>query len=319
MQQRNKAFWTCNEQERRNMENIKIKAYAKINLSLDVTGRRDNGYHDVRMVMQSINLYDELTIYRIPWNETEGGNDASTKNCRITIESDTTAVPLNEDNLIYKAAKLIIDECGIKDGVRIVLKKNIPVAAGMAGGSTDAAAVFKGMNSLFELGLKQESLCDMGVKIGADVPYCIMGGTALSEGIGEILTPMRAMPGCVILIVKPDISVSTGYVYTAFDSLKDKMHPDVDAMISAIEQGDIREVSKLLGNSLEGITVEEYPIIREIKQIMLGNGALGALMSGSGPTVFGLFDDKTQAEETAKILRQLSGVKDIFVTEPYNV
>lgn len=319
MQQRNKAFWICNEQERRNMENIKIKAYAKINLSLDVTGRRDNGYHDVRMVMQSINLYDELTIYRIPWNEIKGGDDASTKNCRITIVSDTTTVPLNEDNLIYKAAKLIMDECGIKDGVRIVLKKNIPVAAGMAGGSTDAAAVFKGMNSLFELGLNQESLCDMGVKIGADVPYCIMGGTALSEGIGEILTPMRAMPGCIILIVKPDISVSTGYVYTAFDSLKEKIHPNVDAMISAIDQGDIREVSNLLGNSLEGVTVEEYPIIREIKQIMLGNGALGALMSGSGPTVFGLFDDKTQAEETAKILRQLSGVKDIFVTEPYNV
>ena len=164
------------------MENIEIKAYAKINLSLDVTGRRDNGYHDVRMVMQSINLYDELTICRVPCNETEGGNVAPDKNGRITIESDTTAVPLNEDNLIYKAAKLIMDECGIKDGVRIVLKKNIPVAAGMAGGSTDAAAVFKGMNSLFELGFEQERLCAMGVKIGADVPYCIMGGTALSEG-----------------------------------------------------------------------------------------------------------------------------------------
>lgn len=301
------------------MENIEIKAYAKINLSLDVTGRRDNGYHDVRMVMQSINLYDELTICRVPCNETEGGNDAPDKNGRITIESDTTAVPLNEDNLIYKAAKLIMDECGIKDGVRIVLKKNIPVAAGMAGGSTDAAAVFKGMNSLFELGLEQERLCAMGVKIGADVPYCIMGGTALSEGIGEILTPMRAMPGCIILIAKPDISVSTGYVYTAFDSLKEKMHPDVDAMISAIDMGDIREVSKLLGNSLEGVTQEEYPIIKEIKQIMLGNKALGALMSGSGPTVFGLYDDRVQAEETAKMLRQLSGIKDIFVTEPYNV
>lgn len=301
------------------MENIEIKAYAKINLSLDVTGRRDNGYHDVRMVMQSINLYDELTICRVPWNETEDGNDATDKNGRITIESDTTAVPLNEDNLIYKAAKLIMDECGIKDSVRIVLKKNIPVAAGMAGGSTDAAAVFKGMNSLFELGLEQERLCDMGVKTGADVPYCIMGGTALSEGIGEILTPMRAMPGCIILIAKPDISVSTGYVYTAFDSLKEKMHPDVDAMISAIDMGDIREVSKLLGNSLEGVTQEEYPIIKEIKQIMLGNKALGALMSGSGPTVFGLYDDRAQAEETAKMLRQLSGIKDIFVTEPYNV
>ena len=294
------------------MDHIKLKAYAKINLALDVTGRRDNGYHDVRMIMQSINLYDELLIFR---NSKDDMNDSR----RIIIETDSSEIPDNEDNLVYKAAKLFMDECGTENGVRIVLKKNIPVAAGMAGGSTDAAAVLKGMNSLFELELTQERLCEMGVKIGADVPYCIMGGTALSEGIGEILTPLHPMPECTILIAKPDISVSTGYVYTTFDSLSEKRHPDVDAMISAIDRGDIMEISKMLGNSLEGVTQEEYPIIKNIKKTMLGNNAMGALMSGSGPTVFGLFDDRKKAEAAAEELKRASVVKDLFLTEPYNI
>lgn len=301
------------------MDRIKLNAYAKINLSLDVTGRRDNGYHDVRMIMQSIDLHDELTIYR---TGNDGGSFngpvSASDNRKILIETDSSDIPANEDNLIYKAAKLIMDEYGTDDGLRIVLKKNIPVAAGMAGGSTDAAAVLKGMNSLFGLGLTLDRLCELGVKIGADVPYCIMGGTALSEGIGEILTPLRPMPECKILIAKPDISVSTGYVYTAFDSLEEKQHPDVDAMIKAIDNEDIMEISKLLGNSLEGVTQEEYPIIKNIKQTMLGNGALGALMSGSGPTVFGLYDNGTKAKEAAEELKQASVVKDIFITEPVN-
>ena len=300
------------------MDHIELKAYAKINLSLDVTGRRDNGYHDVRMIMQSINLYDEITVDRIRHKAPESVDISDEDGFRIIIETDSSEIPDNEDNLVYKAAKLLIDECGIKDGVRIILKKNIPVAAGMAGGSTDAAAVLKGMNSLFELGLPQERLCELGVKIGADVPYCIAGGTALSEGIGEILTPLCPMPECTLLIAKPDISVSTGYVYTAFDSLKEKQHPDVDAMILAIDHGDIIEISKLLGNSLEGVTQEEYPVIKEIKQIMLGNKALGALMSGSGPTVFGLFDDRERAEGAADELSRSSVVKDLFITNPIN-
>ena len=300
------------------MDHIELKAYAKINLSLDVTGRRDNGYHDVRMIMQSINLYDEITVDRIRHKAPESVDISDEDGFRIIIETDSSEIPDNEDNLVYKAAKLLIDECGIKDGVRIILKKNIPVAAGMAGGSTDAAAVLKGMNSLFELGLPQERLCELGVKIGADVPYCIAGGTALSEGIGEILTPLCPMPECTLLIAKPDISVSTGYVYTAFDSLKEKQHPNVDAMILAIDHGDIIEISKLLGNSLEGVTQEEYPVIKEIKQIMLGNKALGALMSGSGPTVFGLFDDREKAEGAADELSRSSVVKDLFITNPIN-
>lgn len=287
------------------MENIKLKAYAKINLSLDVTGRRENGYHDVRMIMQSIGLYDELTISRMTGSS-------------ITVETDSDDIPDNEDNLVYKAAKLMIDECDIGEGVKIVLKKNIPVAAGMAGGSTDAAAVLKGMNELFSAGLSQDKLCELGVRIGADVPYCIMGGTALSEGIGEILTPLKPMPDCTVLIAKPDISVSTGYVYTTFDSLTEKQHPDVDSMISAITNSDIREVAKLLGNSLEGVTQEEYPIIKKIKQIMLGNNALGALMSGSGPTVFGLFEERDRATIAAEKIKKEGIAKDVFVTGPFN-
>lgn len=300
------------------MDHIELKAYAKINLSLDVTGKRDNGYHDVRMIMQSINLFDEITINRIGYKASEPVDTSYEDESRIIIETDSSEIPANKDNLVYKAAELLMDECGIEDRVRIILKKNIPVAAGMAGGSTDAAAVLKGMNRLFELKLSKERLCELGVKIGADVPYCIAGGTALSEGIGEILTPLCPMPECTILIAKPDISVSTGYVYTAFDSLSVKRHPDVDAMISAIRCGDIIEISKLLGNSLEGVTQEEYPVIKTIKQIMLGNYALGALMSGSGPTVFGLFDDRVRAEETADELRRSSVVKNMFITEPIN-
>ena len=286
------------------MDKVVLNARAKINLSLDVTGRRDNGYHDVRMIMQSIDLYDEIEIRR-----TEEG---------IALESEGSPVSDEKDNLIYKAARLIMDEMSVKEGVHIKYKKNIPVAAGMAGGSSDAASVFKGINELFDLGLTVERLCELGVKIGADVPYCIMGGTALSEGIGEILTPLPKMPECSILIAKPDISVSTAYVYTAFDDLKEKNHPDVDGMIAAIREGSLRKVSDLLGNSLEGVTQEEYPIIKELKELMLGNKAMGALMSGSGPTVFGLFEKCDEALEAEEKIKGTGLAKDLLVTAPYN-
>lgn len=291
------------------MDSISLKARAKINLSLDVTGRRDNGYHDVRMIMQTIDLYDEITIYKEP---------ADKVNDRIVLETESAEVAPDKDNLIYKAAELIMDECGLKDCVRISYKKNIPAAAGMAGGSTDAAAVFRGMNELFSLGLENEALREMGVGLGADIPYCIMGGTALSEGIGEILTPLPAMPDCFILIAKPDIGVSTAYVYKAFDSLTEKYHPDVDSMTTAIKNNDLTGIANLLGNSLEGVTVEEYPVINEIKQIMLGNGAKGSLMSGSGPTVFGLFDNRDKAVITEAKLREAGIAKNLFITGPYN-
>ncbi|MCR4807804.1 MAG: 4-(cytidine 5'-diphospho)-2-C-methyl-D-erythritol kinase [Lachnospiraceae bacterium] len=291
------------------MDRTDLRAYAKINLSLDVTGRRDNGYHDVRMIMQSVGLYDEISLKK---------EDPGTEAVSIRLESESLEVAPDKDNLIYRAAALIMEECGIRAGVRIHYKKNIPVAAGMAGGSTDAAAVLKGMNDLFDLGLDDKRLRELGVRIGADVPYCIMGGTALSEGIGEILTPLPPMPDCSILIAKPPVGVSTAYVYNTFDSLEDKYHPDVDAMIKAIENKDIRRIADLLGNSLEGVTVAKHPVIEKIKEIMLGNGALGALMSGSGPTVFGIFDEKDKAEEAAVKIRESQLAKDITVTVPVN-
>ncbi len=291
------------------MDTVKLKARAKINLSLNVTGRRDNGYHDVRMVMQSIDLYDEITISKI--QRSADGED-------IVIVSEAENIPLDKDNLVYRAARLIMDEKGITGSVKIDLKKNIPVAAGLAGGSTDAAATLKGMNELFGLYLPEDKLCEMGVKIGADVPYCIMGGTVLSEGIGEILTPIRKLPDCGILIAKPGIDVSTGYVYNAFDALKEKYHPDVDAMIKAIEAGDIAAVAANLGNSLEGVTQAEYPVIAEIKKAMIKSGALGSLMSGSGPTVFGIFSDIKAAQKAAGIIRETGMAADIAATGPYD-
>lgn len=291
------------------MDSISLKARAKINLSLDVTGRRDNGYHDVRMIMQTIDLYDEVNIYK----ELSGLGKG-----KIVLEAQSGEVAPDKDNLIYKAAKLIMDECGIEDGVRITYKKNIPVAAGMAGGSTDAAAVLKGMNELFSLGLKSEGLRELGVRLGADIPYCIMGGTALSEGIGEILTPLPAIPDCFILIAKPPVGVSTAYVYGAFDKLKEKYHPDVDAMIKAIENKNIRDIAFMLGNSLEGITAAEYSVIKDIKDIMLCNNALGSLMSGSGPTVFGIFNKIETARIAEAKIKEEGIAKDILLTSPYN-
>ncbi|MBR5406862.1 MAG: 4-(cytidine 5'-diphospho)-2-C-methyl-D-erythritol kinase [Lachnospiraceae bacterium] len=285
------------------MDTVALKAPAKINLVLNVVNRRPDGYHEVRMVMQSIGLYDEITV-------SKSGDD------RIVIESDAKGIPLNEDNLIYRAAALIRETCGIKDGVKITLKKNIPVAAGLAGGSTDAAATLKGMNELFDLGLSEDKLCKAGVKIGADVPYCIMGRTALSEGIGEVLTPLKGIPECGILIAKPGIDVSTGYVYKAFDSLKEKDHPDVDAMLKAVDEGDLFAIADNLGNSLEGVTEAEYPVIGKIKETMIGAGALGSLMSGSGPTVFGLFKDRDAACRAADIVKETGMAKDIAVAGP---
>ena len=298
------------------MDRIVMRAPAKINLSLDVTGRRDNGYHDVRMVMQQIGLSDEIII-----EKTENGvfEQGTGKKSRIIVETNSMTLPVNEDNLVFKAAGLIMEECGIGTGIHIFIDKKIPIAAGMAGGSTDAAAVLKGMNRVFDCGLTDERLRELGVRIGADIPFCIMGGTALAEGIGEMLTPLPAMPGCTVLIAKPGISVSTGYVYNEYDGLKNKEHPDVDGMTVAIYEKDILKISKLLGNSLECVTQEKYPVIRRIKEIMLGNDAMGALMSGSGPTVFGLYDDNIKADKTAEMIKAEGIAEEVFITEPYNV
>ena len=286
----------------RSMERCERRAYAKINLSLDVTGRLPNGYHQVRMIMQSLDLCDVLTFER-----TEGV---------IEITSDRADLPLGEDNLIHKAAVLMRETYGLQGGVKVELKKNIPVAAGMAGGSTDAACTLKAMNELYGLGLSEETLRELGVKLGADVPYCVMGGTALSEGIGEILTRIAPMPDCTILVAKPDIDVSTKYVYEQLDRHEITAHPDVDAMREAIESGDVAGIASGLGNVLEAVTVEKYPIVRRIKELMTDGGALGSLMSGSGPSVFGIYDDEEKARADAEAIRGKGLATQVFVTRP---
>lgn len=285
------------------MRQIVLKAYAKINLGLDVLGRRPNGYHDVRMIMQSIGLYDLLTMKKIR-------DDA------IVLSSNMGTLPNNEHNLVYKAISLMKTEYNITTGVRAELEKRIPVAAGMAGGSTDAAAALIGMNRLFDLNLSKERLMELGAKLGADVPYCVMGGTALAEGIGEILTPLKPIPKCYILIAKPGISVSTRFVYENLEVDKLAYHPDIDGMMERIDASDLTGITDRLSNVLETVTEKKYPIITKIKNAMLESGAMNSLMSGSGPTVFGIYADKETAMEGLAKVREIERVRNSFVVEP---
>ena len=284
------------------METLKLNAYAKINLGLDVIGRLPNGYHEVKMIMQSVGICDELTFEKQPSG--------------ITVTTDSGELPTDENNLIYRAAKLLLDTCAVKEGVRIHLTKRIPIAAGMAGGSTDAAATLKAVNQLFRFGKSKEELMELGVKIGADVPYCILGGTALAEGIGERLTPLPPMPDCHLLVAKPDINVSTKYVYTTLDAAPILFHPDIDGMTAAIFAGDLTGITARLGNVLETVTVPAHPIISKIKEKFLELGSDGVLMSGSGPTVFGIFSDKTAAEKAYASMKQSSLAGQVFLTTP---
>lgn len=271
---------------------LELKAYGKINLGLDVIRKREDGYHEVRMIMQTVGLHDKIIMEK-NWEQT------------IRTETNLPYVPDGEGNLAYRAAKLLADEFGIKDGVNIQIKKYIPVAAGMAGGSTDAAAVLVGMNRMFSLGLSRKELMKRGVKLGADIPYCIMRGTALSEGIGEILTELPPTPQCHIVLAKPQVAVSTKAVYGKLraNELLPHQHPDIDGMAAAIKQADLDGVISRLGNVLETVTIPEHPEIGMIKSIMMEQGADGALMSGSGPTVFGIFKDKEAAERTYHTLK----------------
>ena len=284
---------------------ISLKALAKINLGLDVVRRREDGYHEVRMIMQTIHLYDRLDIKR-------------TKESGIQIQTNLSFLPVNENNLIYKAAKLLMDEFSITDGVSVKLDKRIPVAAGMAGGSTDAAAMLFGMNRLFSLGLTKRQLMERGVQIGADVPYCIMRGTALAEGIGEELSPLAPMVKCPVLIAKPSISVSTKFVYQNLKLDDTTVHPDIDLLIEDIKAKNLHDIAAHMGNVLETVTIPNYPVIDEIKKHMLSNGAVGAMMSGSGPTVFGLFDDEDTAKKAYKAMRRSHLARQVYLTSVYN-
>ena len=290
------------------MDKMQLKALAKINLVLDVLRRREDGYHEVKMIMQTIGLHDDLEIRK-------------TKTPGIQVKTNLYYLPTNENNLVYKAAKLLMDEFQIQDGVSIQLKKRIPVAAGMAGGSSDGAAVLWGINQMYGLGLSMQALMERGVRLGADVPYCIQRGTALAEGIGEKLSVLPPMPKCTILIAKPGISVSTKFVYENLhaNDLKPEQHPDVDSMIEAMRQKDLGLLCSRMGNVLETVTIPAYPVINEIKRTMMDNGAIGSMMSGSGPTVFGIFDSPVAAKQAMKAVRAAKLAKQICLTTPYNV
>lgn len=290
---------------RKTMYEMKLKALAKINLGLDVIRRREDGYHEVKMIMQTVRLYDRIVMRK-------------RKEQKIQVKTNLFYLPENENNLVYKAAKLLMDEFQIQQGVHIDLQKFIPVAAGMAGGSSDAAAVLYGMNRMFHLGLSLEELMERGVKIGADVPYCLMRGTALAEGIGEKLTKLSPAPQCKVLIAKPAISVSTKFVYESLKLDESTVHPNIDLLIQDIESENLVDMATHMGNVLESVTIPKYLVIAQIKEQMIKDGALNAMMSGSGPTVFGIFDDKEKAEFAYKRMREGNLAKQVYLTEFYN-
>lgn len=284
---------------------MRLQAFAKINLGLDVLGKREDGYHEVRMIMQTIRMYDQLDMRK----SVEPG---------IHLTTNKKYIPVDENNLVWRAAKLMMDTCGIMEGVSIHLHKVIPVAAGMAGGSSDAAATLVGMNRLFHCGLSKEKLMELGVQIGADVPYCVLRGTALAEGIGEKLTVLPPMPDCWILIGKPGISVSTKYVYTTLDLNTNTVHPDIDGMKKALEDGNLYGITERMGNVLQDVTIPAYPEVERIKEQMKTLGAVNAMMSGSGPTVFGIFDNEEKAQEACQKLRESGSCQQVFLTVPFN-
>lgn len=287
------------------MRQIKERAYAKINIGLDVLRRRPDGYHEVKMIMQTVDIYDDLILER-------------TSEPGIHLQTDHEELSAGQDNLICRAAALLMEAQKITEGVNITLTKRIPIAAGMAGGSSDAAATMRGLNVLFDMGYTVEELQRLGVKLGADIPYCIVGGTMLSEGIGEILTPLAAPPDAHLAVAKPDIDVSTAFVYGNLHVEHLQEHPDIDGMAEALLHGDLRGVCDRMGNVLETVTVQKYPVIEEIKDLMREMGAQNALMSGSGPTVFGIFPDRRQAESAAAAIQKKWLARQIFVTNFHN-
>lgn len=296
---------------------ITEKGYAKINLSLDVTGRYPNGYHEVCMVMQSVNIHDDITITLTP-PDTES-SDVKYPVYYVKMNCNIPNLSCGDSNLIIKAAKAIINSVGLNvvteesnpeqlsmdelPMIEISLYKRIPMAAGMAGGSTDAAAVLRGLNKLLNLGLSIDRLCEIGGKFGADIPYCVKGGSMLAQGIGEKLTPLSQMPKTYLTVIKPEFDVSTKYVYEHIDTVGVERHPDTQAMIEAIDTKDLPRIASLLANVLEDVTIGDYPIIAEIKDFLLSKGALGALMSGSGSSIFGIFDSY-EASEAASLAAQ---------------
>ena len=281
---------------------MEVRAYAKINLGLDVTGRREDGYHLVRMIMQALELHDTLYLE-------ESGTPG------VQLETGDPDVPAGRDNLIVRAGEKMLDTFAPGKGVRIRLEKCIPMAAGLAGGSTDAAAAMRGMNELFGLNQSDEELRRLGVQLGADIPYCILGGTALAEGIGEVLTALPALPGCYLVLGKPAGGLSTPEMYRGLDAETDVRHPDIDGQIRALREGDLFGVAERLGNVLEPVACARQPEVGIIREQMLEAGAIGARMSGSGPTVFGIFTEEEKAKKACSVLEK-GPAKEVILTAP---
>lgn len=286
------------------MNSIKLKSRAKINLSIDVLGKRLDGYHLVEMIMQTIDLFDRIKIF-------------SLEEDKIIIESNSKDIPLDSKNIVYKAADLIKNHCNIRKGIKIYIEKNIPIAAGMAGGSSNAAAVLVGLNKLWNLNLSKDELKVLGLKLGADVPFCIEGEASLAENIGEKLTKIDGLSqDAFVLVCKPDLFVSTKEIYEEIDSKIIEKRPNNKLLIKLLKENNIEMLAKNMYNVLEEVTKEKYPVIKEIEKVMMENDALGSMMSGSGPTVFGLYDNKEQAENCKQIL--LESFKQVYVVKVHN-
>lgn len=286
------------------MNSIQLKSRAKINLSIDVLGKREDGYHLVEMIMQTIDLFDKIKIF-------------SLKEDTIIIESNSLDIPLNSTNIVYKAADLIKKQYNIKEGVKIIIEKNIPIAAGMAGGSSNAAAVLVGLNQLWQLKLSENKLKELGLKLGADVPFCIGGQTALAENIGEKLTKIDGLSENIfILVCKPELFVSTKEIYEEIDSKIIEKRPNNKLLIQLLKENKIQQIADNMYNVLEEVTRERYPVIEEIEKIMMENDALGSMMSGSGPTVFGLYRNREDAENCKnKLLKKFS---QVYIVKSHN-
>ena len=287
------------------MDKIELKAYGKINIGLDVIRKREDGYHDLDMIMQTVGVYDDVIISR----------EDGTQTYEIEVSTDADILPNDKGNLAFMAAKVLMEAYDIKSKVKIHINKRIPIAGGMAGGSADCAAVLRGVNKLFQLGLTDEQLQEYGVKLGADVPYCIVGGTKRAQGIGEILTDLPTPPKCYVIIAKPDAFVSTKFVYSHLRPAQIENHPDIDGIIESIKAGDLYGMCEKIANVMEDVTIPEYPIIQKVKDILKSNGAVNALMSGSGPTVFGIYDDEEKAKQSMDALSGKEFVSQLYLTK----
>lgn len=287
------------------MDKIELKAYGKINIGLDVIRKREDGYHDLDMIMQTVGVYDDVIISR----------EDGTQTYEIEVSTDADILPNDKGNLAFMAAKVLMEAYDIKAKVKIHINKRIPIAGGMAGGSADCAAVLRGVNQLFQLGLTDEQLQEYGVKLGADVPYCIVGGTKRAQGIGEILTDLPTPPKCYVIIAKPDAFVSTKFVYSHIRPAQIENHPDIDGIIESIKAGDLYGMCEKIANVMEDVTIPEYPIIQKVKDILKSNGAVNALMSGSGPTVFGIYDDEEKAKQSMDALSGKEFVSRLYLTK----